>query len=74
MTDERQLERAEAYQNELLDREIQRHRSKLPPPGQFGPEHCRSCLADMPMERRQHGFEHCVECATIAEEKRRGFR
>lgn len=74
MTDERQLELAEAHQNELLDREIQRHRSKLPPSGMVGPAHCIACGADMPMVRRRHGFSQCVECVTLAEEKRRGFR
>lgn len=33
----------------------------------YGPEQCVSCDDDMPAARREHGFDLCVACKTLAE-------
>lgn len=37
----------------------------------YGPEECDECGAKMPTARRVYGFELCVECKTIEEQRSR---
>lgn len=36
----------------------------------YGPEFC-GCGEAIPMLRRQYGFRHCIDCASVAESRRR---
>lgn len=69
-TSERMLERDEETTNWLKDSQINSIRSQLPEPGSLGPEDCQECGNEIPMGRRQHGFELCVGCASVREVKR----
>ncbi|KAE8546172.1 TraR/DksA C4-type zinc finger protein [Marinobacter nauticus] len=60
---ERMIERDEATQNWLKDSQVNSIRSRIPPKGQLGPEDCQECGNDIPMKRREHGYELCVACA-----------
>lgn len=74
MTDERQLELAEAHFNSELEREILARRGKVPPEGKLGPAECGECLSEIPMARRKLGYDVCVHCAELAEARARGYR
>ncbi|ATN93267.1 hypothetical protein [Marinobacter phage PS6] len=69
-TSERLLERNEETAYQMKENEINSIRSQLPKPGTLGPEDCQECGNDIPMGRRQHGFDLCVGCATVREVKR----
>jgi len=66
-TSERMLELGEARYEQMKEDRINRHRSQLPEPGKIGPEECEECGNEIPMGRRQHGFDLCVGCASIRE-------
>ncbi len=40
----------------------------------YGPEFCETCDADMPLARREHGFQICVDCRSKLEARERNFR
>jgi len=69
-TSERMLERDEQTTLWLRDNQINSIRSQIPEAGKLGPEDCQECGNDIPMGRRQHGYDLCVECASIREVKR----
>ncbi|BCP56336.1 hypothetical protein K32_49530 [Kaistia sp. 32K] len=63
----------QAQQVEL--REWERNNASRPAPVKYkpgdhgyGPAHCVSCDDDMHPARREHGFDLCVPCKTIAEQ------
>lgn len=68
---ERMIERDEATQNWLRDTAVNSIRSRIPPRGQLGPEDCQECGNDIPIKRREHGYDLCVECATAHEVMKR---
>jgi len=60
---ERMIERDEETQNWLRETRVNNIRGQVPPPGKLGPAECVTCDTDIPMKRREHGYEHCVYCA-----------
>lgn len=66
---ERMIERDEATQNWLKDSQVNSIRNRVPPKGQLGPEDCQECGNDIPMPRREHGYELCVGCAELKERR-----
>lgn len=69
MTNERLIERDEETANWIKDGQINSIRDRVPPKGKLGPEDCQECGNDIPMKRREHGYDLCVECASVREVK-----
>jgi hypothetical protein len=74
MTNERQLELAEAHVSSEVQRAIDARRVKVPAPGDLGPAECMQCLESIPKARRVLGYKVCVGCAEVAEMKARHRR
>ena len=66
-TSERMLELGETRYEQMKEDRITGIRSKLPEAGKLGPEDCEECGGEIPMKRREHGFDLCVACAQVRE-------
>lgn len=69
MTNERLIERETENENWLTDTRVNSIRDRIPPKGVMGPEDCQECGNDIPMERREHGYDLCVGCAEWRERR-----
>lgn len=68
LEDKAQEHEAQIWEMNNRAREVVRYQ-----PGDkgYGPEECDQCGADMPPERRAHGFTVCVHCKSAAEARNR---
>lgn len=72
MTSERMLEREEENVQKLHETRLTLIRGKVPQAGRPGPEFCGDCESEIPLTRRQLGYERCVHC--VEKEERYGKR
>ncbi len=63
---ESDIERAEQHQQWLLQKAIEKRRSKVPVG--IGPEECE-CGNNIPVKRRELGYHTCIQCAQTQERK-----
>ncbi len=61
MANDYEIERAEAHQDRLVQDRIQKQRSNVPVQVQ-GEQFCE-CGTEIPIKRRDLGFNTCIECA-----------
>lgn len=69
MADEADI--ANAFIDNEVSRALNRVRKNATP--QTGAKHCKDCGEDIPKERRNLGFQLCIECAAESERRQSLF-